>query len=163
MEIAVLGFWNFTLFSHLIVPLGGTCPFGGTPPLGGIPTVWAIWPFGGIPLFGGMPPFGGMAPFVALFGTDFCCGDARGIFLTICGACGCFCRPLTSKRGYCVHIYNWRLSIRIIQNLWNSIRKLTWVWFSQSLCWQYELQYLAILHPEHVSLALRPHVQQDCN
>lgn len=33
-------------------------------------------------------------------------------------------------------------------------------WLSQSLCWQKDPQYLAMLHPLQVSLALRPQLQQ---
>ena len=36
-------------------------------------------------------------------------------------------------------------------------------WFSQSLCWQNEPQYLAMLQPLHVSLAFLPQFQQLCN
>lgn len=38
------------------------------------------------------------------------------------------------------------------------------VWWcdSQSLCWQNELQYCAVLHPLHVSCAFRPQFQQLC-
>lgn len=36
----------------------------------------------------------------------------------------------------------------------------TWWWFSQSLCWQNGPQYLATLHPLHVSVAFRPQFQQ---
>lgn len=36
----------------------------------------------------------------------------------------------------------------------------TWWCFSQSLCWQKEPQYRAVLQPLHVSLALRPQFQQ---
>lgn len=35
-----------------------------------------------------------------------------------------------------------------------------WWCFSQSLCWQNEPQYRAVLHPLQVSLALRPQFQQ---
>lgn len=38
----------------------------------------------------------------------------------------------------------------------------TWWCFSQSLCWQKEPQYLAVLQPLHVSLAFRPQFQQLC-
>lgn len=37
-----------------------------------------------------------------------------------------------------------------------------WWCFSQSLCWQNEPQYRAVLQPLHVSLALRPQFQQLC-
>lgn len=39
----------------------------------------------------------------------------------------------------------------------------TWWCFSQSLCWQKEPQYRAVLQPLHVSLALRPQFQQLCD
>ena len=38
----------------------------------------------------------------------------------------------------------------------------TWWWCSQSLCWQKDPQYRAVLQPLQVSLALRPQFQQLC-